>query len=84
MHLAGTGKRWMDRELLFAAFDYPFNQLELNVVLGLVDSSNEDAINLNTKLGFRTAHRIVDGHPDGDLILFEMRREDCKWLRGKR
>lgn len=80
MHIAGTGKLWMTRELLFAAFDYPFRELNLNVVLGVTDSSNKEAIRLNTKLGFRRAHVVCGGHPDGDLIIFEMQRADCRWL----
>jgi hypothetical protein len=80
MHVAGIGTNWMTRDLLFAAFDYPFRELGLNAVLGFVDGSNKDAINLNLRLGFKEVHRVVDGHPDGDLIIFEMKKADCKWL----
>jgi L-amino acid N-acyltransferase YncA len=80
MHVAGTGKTWMTRELLFAVFDYPFRELGLNVVLGIVDSSNADGLAFNRRIGFREVHRVVNGHPDGDLVIFEMQKADCRWL----
>lgn len=82
MHIAGTGKLWMTRELLYAAFDYPFRQLDYSVVLGVTDSSNADAIHLNNRLGFTEFYRVQHGHPSGDLVMFEMRKPDCKWLLG--
>lgn len=81
IHIAGTGKNWMTPDLLFAAFDYPFRQLDLNALLGIVDSANQDAINLNLKLGFRIVHTVQGGHPDGDLVIFEMQRTECRWLK---
>lgn len=80
MHIAGTGRTWMTRELLYAAFDYPFRELGFNVVLGIVDSGNPEGLEFNRRIGFREVHRVVNGHPDGDLVIFEMQKADCRWL----
>jgi len=80
MHVAGVGN-WVTRELLHAVFDYPFNKAGLKVVLGLVPSGNDRALKFNRHLGFTEVARIPDAHPDGALVLLQMRRENCKFLR---
>lgn len=79
MHVAGEGN-WISRDLLFAAFDYPFNVGKVKMVLGRVPSGNFSAVRLNLHLGFRIEHTIRDAHPDGALHIMAMRREDCRWL----
>ena len=83
MHVAGE-PQWIGKDILFAAFDYPFNVMGCNVVIGLVPSGNQAALILNRKLGFETLLRIPDAHPDGALVLMQMRRENCKWLAPRR
>jgi RimJ/RimL family protein N-acetyltransferase len=85
MHIAGEGSRWMSRELLFAAFDYPFNIGKCQIVLGRVPSGNTSAVRLNLHLGFKIEHTIRGAHPDGALHIMSMRREECRWLdKGRR
>jgi hypothetical protein len=80
MHVAGEGN-WISRELLWVAFDYPFNVMECNVVLGLIPSGNKDALKLNEHLGFQIDTVIPHAHPDGALIVMAMYRQGCKWLK---
>jgi RimJ/RimL family protein N-acetyltransferase len=80
MHVAGEGN-WVTRQLLFAGFDYPFNVAGCRVVLGLVPSGNDKALRFDKHVGFREVARIKDAHPDGELIVLEMRRENCRYLR---
>jgi hypothetical protein len=83
MHVCGEGN-WITRDLLRASFDYPFNFLNCNMVLGLVPSGNEQALKMNRHLGFKVENVLEGAHPDGALILMVMRREDCRWLKMKR
>jgi len=63
------------------AFWYPFVQSKRKLILALVHEGNNKSLEMTRHLGFREAHRIRDGVRDGeDLVLFEMRREDCPWL----
>ena len=81
MHVAAVGEvNWMSRDLLWAAFDYPFNVLGVKVILGQICASNEDALRLNRHLGFKVVAEIPDAHMDGDLVIMAMRKEDCRWL----
>lgn len=80
MHVAGEGN-WLNREFLFACFDYVFRQLDLNVVIGTVASDNAKALRFDKHLGFREVTRIPKGHPKGDLVILTMRKEDCRFLR---
>ncbi len=70
------------REWLRMIFDYPFNQLKVKRVTGLVSSANIKAISTNEHLGWKREATLADYFPDGDGIVYIMRREDCRWLKG--
>lgn len=80
MHAAGEGN-WVSRDLIRATFDYAFNVAGLKVLLGLVPSGNDKALRFDKHVGFSEVARIKDGHPDGDLVILELRRENCRYLR---
>jgi RimJ/RimL family protein N-acetyltransferase len=82
MHVYGEGN-WVSRDLLKVAFDYPFNHLNCNLVMGLVPSGNKEALRMNRHLGFKVETTLEGAHPDGALILMVMRREECRWLKMK-
>lgn len=79
MHVAGDGN-WLNREFLFACFDYVFRQLNLNVVIGIVPSDNAKALRFDKHLGFKELARIPKGHPAGDLVILTLRKEDCRYV----
>ena len=79
MHCAGTG-HWLTREFLRAMFAYPFVQLGVKKVIGPVDSSNEQARAFNEHLGFVPEAVIADGAPYGDLIMYTLTRQQCRYL----
>lgn len=51
MHVAGIGRHWLTREFLWMGFDYPFNQLGLERVSGLVTETNTAAMTFDKHLG---------------------------------
>lgn len=70
------------RSLIRAAFAYPFEQVGFGVLVCPVASDNEASMRLCRGLGFREAYRMRDGHDVGvDLVLWEMRREECRHLK---
>jgi hypothetical protein len=81
VHMAGSGPGWCSRELLAVTFDYAFNQVGVTCLLAPVSSGNAAAMSQDLRGGFRVAARVPDIYPDGDLVLLQMRREDCRWLR---
>lgn len=69
------------RSLLAPAFNFPFVWAGRKVLVGIVSAFNERSVRMTRHLGFKEAHRIRDGWAEGvDLIVFEMRREECRYL----
>lgn len=79
-HLAGVGRKWMNREFLWYCFHYPFEQLKVNKILGLVTSDNLEAQRLDKHLGFTLEATLKDCAPKGDLLVYSMTRDQCRWL----
>lgn len=81
IHIASDGtKRWMNRELLLAAFSYPFIQLGLRRVTGMVPANNTQALAFDENLGFVREGYHPHALPDGDLISLGMARETCRFI----
>lgn len=84
IHVASDGTaRWMNKLILHTVFDYAFNQAKVNVLIGLVGEKNWEARRFDEHLGFKITAEIPDAHPDGKLLIYTMRREECRWLRKK-
>ncbi len=72
---------WVIKYLLGPGFSYPFQEVGVGLLIGITPANAVKAVKFNRHLGFREAHRIKDGWGVGvDLIVFEMRREECRWL----
>lgn len=82
MHVASEGKHWLNREYLWFAFHYPFEQLKVRKVIGVVPSVNEAALRFDRHLGFTDEGCIKDAHPQGDLVLLTMTKDQCRHLEG--
>lgn len=80
MHVAAEGKRWMTRDYLRFCFWYPFEQLKVKKIIGLVDSSNEQALRFDRNLGFQDEGLIKDAAPHGDLHILTMTKAQCRFI----
>jgi RimJ/RimL family protein N-acetyltransferase len=80
IHVAGMGKYWLNRDLLYSIFHYCFNVLHLKRLTGLVPASNHAALAFDQHIGFRVEATLPDGAADGDLVILCMRPEDCRYL----
>jgi RimJ/RimL family protein N-acetyltransferase len=78
--VAGIGKRWLTREYLRAIFHYPFNQLRVKRITAVIADGNHDSIKFAEHLGFTREATLADAHPTGNLFIYVMRRNDCRWL----
>lgn len=81
MHTVIQNPAALTRKIVREAFEYPFNVCNCVAVLALVDSTNGAALNFDRKLGFIEIARVPDGGLDGDLIVMQMLRGACRWLR---
>jgi hypothetical protein len=80
MHMAGITPDWVSRELIWACFDYPFNQLGVDIVFGPVPSTKGYVLDLDRRLGFVEHTRLKGAVPGGDLVILSMERHQCRWL----
>lgn len=82
--LAGIGKKWMNREYLWYCYHYPFEELKVNKIIGIVRSDNLEARKLDEHMGFVLEATLQHCAPKGnDLLVYTMTRDQCKWLKLK-
>lgn len=83
MHVAAVpDKRWMSKDYLWYCFHYPFNEMKVSRISGYVNASNEQARKFDEHLGFKAEATLSGAAPDGgDVLIYVMRRDDCRFLR---
>lgn len=77
MHVAFDGAHSMTRNLMRAAFKYPFKDCGKSAVYALPHKDNDEALRFIPKMGFKELARTVD------CVMFEMKAEDCRWIKEK-
>lgn len=80
VHMAGQ-PGWCSPELLWFMFEFAFRQLKVRRLLCTVNSKHKSALEMIRRAGWRSEHRIADGTPDGDLLVFSMAPDHCRWLK---
>lgn len=81
MHVGAiNGKSWLVRSFLFAAFDYPFNQLDKRRVTALIARSNHTTRRFVKALGFALEGKLADYYDQDDMLVFGLKKADCRWL----
>ena len=78
-HIAVDGR--MTRRFLSIIFHYPFVKLGVRRLTGVVASSNIHARKFDEHLGFEQEAILRIAHPDGDLIIYVMTADKCRWLK---
>jgi hypothetical protein len=81
IHVAGFDPKWINKDMLWVTFHYPFIQCNCRALFGLVPASNSKALEFDFKLGFKEVARIEDVFPDGPLVVVKMMRDECRWLK---
>jgi len=81
VHIAAEpGASWLTRSFLHRIFAYPFEQLGAQRLTGFVPATNLAAQRFDEHLGFTEEARLSDALPSGDLIIYRMRKSECRWL----
>lgn len=85
MHVAAEpGSHWMTKLFLKSCFHYPFVTLGCSRVSGYVEAKNSAARRFDEHLGFRQEAVLKGAASDGgDVILYAMRRSECKYVNPK-
>jgi hypothetical protein len=81
MHVGAATPYWINRDMLWIAFDYPFNQLLVKRIFGHTPENFTDALQFSFKVGFIPIARIEGVFLDDTAcIITRMDREDCRFL----
>ena len=84
MHTASWTRYWINRDLIYASFHYPFSQLGVKRIFGLVPEDNLQARRFNENAGLRYVARIEGVFPnDVACLVMRLDREDCRLLKVK-
>jgi RimJ/RimL family protein N-acetyltransferase len=81
IHVASFDPHWLNRDMLWAIFYYPFGQLGVQKLIGQTPSDNIKSLRFSAKLGFKEEARVEGVFHNADLIITSMQREDCRWLK---
>ena len=81
IHIASDGsRRWFSKAFGVATMAYPFIQLGMRRITGLVPAKNHDALQFDLKFGFKIEGYLDHALPDDDIIVLGLLRENCRWL----
>jgi hypothetical protein len=80
MHVAGFVPHWINRDILWVTFNYPFKQLGCSSIFCQVRSNASHTRRFVEKIGFHIEVVISDVFPDADLVVYRMYDKDCPWM----
>lgn len=81
MHSAAWDPHWLNRDMLYVIFDYPFNQLGVKRIFGCVPEDNVRVRDFNRKFGCKDVARL-EGMFRGNVagIVTSLERDACRLL----
>ena len=77
-HIAITGQ--INRSYIGAIFRYAYVTCGVEKAIVPVSSANAKSMKFVEKLGFTEEARIADAAPDGDIIVYTLKKADCRYL----
>jgi RimJ/RimL family protein N-acetyltransferase len=83
MHVWAKAPRYLfNPGFLHEAFWFPFEFGKRGLAFAVTPGDNKPSLAVARALGFKEVYRIKDGWKLGtDMVIQEMRRQDCRWLR---
>jgi L-amino acid N-acyltransferase YncA len=79
LHVAVEGRG--NKEIRWYAFHYPFIELKVKKIIAPIQADNEKCIRFAINAGFVCEHIIKDAGCNGDLWIFSMTKEQCRFLK---
>ena len=84
VHIYSKNPLTLSREFLFEIFNYPFVTCGRDLLIAITPEDSKGSLLFSKALGFRETYRFKEGWKPGiDLIVKEMRREECRYLQQK-
>lgn len=80
MHIAIWIEGRPNAEFMHAMFDYPFNQIGVRKLVGLIYGTNDKSIRLAEHAGFIREGMITDYCAAGDMLIYTMTKDQCRFI----
>jgi RimJ/RimL family protein N-acetyltransferase len=77
-HIAIEGR--LTRSFISAIFHHAFVTCGVNKIISPVNDTNTKSASLVENMGFVAEGRLKDCSPDGDIILYTLKKSDCRFL----
>lgn len=77
-HMAATGR--LTPAYLGAIFDYAFNVCGVEKAICPVAETNTRSVGLVVNMGFAEEARIKDASPQGDVLIYTLTKQNCRFL----
>lgn len=83
VHIYSPGPKSLFRkDFINEIFKYPFEQCGKDLIYSVTPGNAEGSLAISRALGFRETYRMRNGWAVGiDMVVKEMRREECRYLR---
>ena len=73
----------MSAEFLWTIFDYPFNQLEVDVMLVFIEAVNIKSKQMVEKMGFVQCASVSGVFPSGSMVIYTIEKSQCRYLKDR-
>lgn len=83
VHIAGFVPNWINRDMLFIMFDYPFVQLGCKQAFCQIRAKATHTREFCLSFGWEEVITLEGVFPDDDMVLMRMRKETCRFLNIK-
>lgn len=80
VHIGAFRDNWINRDMLYVMFDYPFRQLDCKQAFCQVAGKNVHARKFCKSFGWEELVTLEAVFPDDDMILMRMKRDQCRFL----
>jgi L-amino acid N-acyltransferase YncA len=82
-HIASWVPNWLNRELLFHMFAYPFLQLGVQRIFAAIPEDNVESLKFTSHLGFKVVAVVPKVYRGGvDCVVICMERDECRFIKG--
>lgn len=80
-HIVVEGR--LTKHFIASIFHYPYQVARVEKIICPVEETNLKSRRLAENMGFVEEARLTDCHPNGSLLLYTLRKSDCRFLGDK-
>lgn len=80
-HIAADTPGWMNKSYMRYMLSYPFITCGAERLTAFVDQDNYHCQKFITKMGFDLETQMKDACPSGDILIFVMYKDKCRWIK---